>query len=136
LNQNRKFRTATLCCLLALSVLTGVLTKPVSSLGSTTTILIRIDSTIDYKTVDLVNDAANDIREGRAVALLIELNSDAGYSAPTLNIVNTLRSLNATTIAYVGPEGAVASTYAAYLAMATKVLAMNDGTTIGMANIA
>jgi len=136
LNQNRKFRTATLCCLLALSVLSAVFTRPVNSLSSATTILIRMDSSIDYKTVDLVNDAANDIKEGRAVALLIEVNTDTGYSAPTLNIVNTLRSLNATTIAYVGPKGAMASTYAAYLAMATKVLAMNDGTTIGMANIA
>jgi membrane-bound ClpP family serine protease len=113
-----------------------VFTKPVNSLGSTTTILIRIDSTIDYKTVDLVNEAANDIKEGRAVALLIEVNSDTGYSAPTLNIVNTIRSLNATTIAYIGPRGAVASAYAAYLAMASTVLAMNEGTTIGMANIA
>jgi membrane-bound ClpP family serine protease len=136
LNQNRKFRTTILCCLLALSILTALFTKPVSSLGSTTTILIRIDSTIDYKTVDLVQEAANDIKEGRAVALLIEVNSDTGYSAPTLNIVNTIRSLNITTIAYIGPKGAVASAYAAYLAMASTVLAMNEGTIIGMANIA
>jgi membrane-bound ClpP family serine protease len=121
--------------LLALSILTAVFTKPVNSLGNTT-ILIRIDSAIDYKTVDLVNEAANDIKEGRAVALLIEVNSDTGYSAPTLNIVNIIRSLNATTIVYIGPNGAVASAYAAYLAMASRVLAMNEGTTIGMANIA
>jgi membrane-bound ClpP family serine protease len=108
----------------------------VNSLGSATTILIRIDSVIDYKTVDLVNEAVNDIKEGRAVTLLIEVDSDTGYPAPTLNIVNTLRSLNITTIAYIGPKGAVASAYAAYLAMATKVLAMNEGTTIGMADIA
>jgi membrane-bound ClpP family serine protease len=136
LNQKRNFRTTTLCCLLALSVLTAVFTKPVNSLSSATTILFRIDSTIDYKTVDLVNEATNDIKEGRAVALLIQLNSDTGYSAPTLNIVNTLRSLNVTTIAYIGPKGAMASAYAVYLAMASKVLAMNEGTTIGMANIA
>jgi membrane-bound ClpP family serine protease len=136
LNQNRKFRTTTLCCLLALSVLTVAFAKPVNSLGSTTTILIRIDSAIDYKTVDLVDEAVNDIKAGRAVALLIELNSDTGYSAPTLNIVNTLRSSNITTIAYIGPKGAVASAYAVYLAMASTVLAMNEGTIIGMANIA
>jgi membrane-bound ClpP family serine protease len=136
LNQNHKFRTTILCCLLALSILTTLFTKPVSSLGSTTTILIRIDSAIDYKTVDLVQEAANDVKEGRAVALLIQVNSNTGYSAPTLNIVNTLRSLNITTIAYIGPKGAVASAYAAYLAMASRVLAMNEGTIIGMANIA
>jgi membrane-bound ClpP family serine protease len=117
-------------------VLTTAFAKPVNSLGSTTTILIRIDSVIDYKTVDLVNEAVNDIKEGRAVTLLIEVDSDTGYPAPTLNIVNTLRSLNITTIAYIGPKGAVASAYAAYLAMATRILAMNEGTTIGMADIA
>jgi membrane-bound ClpP family serine protease len=136
LNQNRKFRTTALCCLLALSIMNTVVTKPVNSLGSTTTILIRIDSVIDYKTVDLVDEAANDIKEGRAGALMIQVNSDTGYSAPTLNIVNTIRSLNITTIAYIGPKGAVASAYAAYLAMASTVLAMNEGTIIGMANIA
>jgi membrane-bound ClpP family serine protease len=125
-----------LCCLLALSVLASVSTKSVSSLGTGTTILIRIDSAIDYKTVDLVDEAAKDISEGRAATLLIQVNGDTGYPAPTLNIVNTLRSLNITTIAYVGPNGAVASAFATYLAMASKVLAMNEGTIIGMANIA
>jgi len=135
LNRNNKFRTTALCCLLALSVLISISTKPVSSLGSGTAILVRIDSAIDYKTVDLVDEAAEDIKEGKAVTLLIQVNSDTGYSAPTLNIVNKLRSLNVTTVAYIGPNGAVASAYAAYLAMASKVLAMNKGTMIGMARI-
>jgi ATP-dependent protease ClpP protease subunit len=124
-----------LCCLLALSVLISVSTKPATSLGSGTAILIRINSAIDYKTVDLVDEAAKDMSEGRAATLLIQVNSDAGYLAPTLNIVNKLRSLNVTTVAYIGPKGAVASAYAAYLAMATKVMAMNRGTMIGMATI-
>jgi membrane-bound ClpP family serine protease len=136
LNQNCRFRTTILCCLLSVSILTAVFTKPVNSQASTATILIRIDSAIDYKTVDLVQEAASDVKEGRAVALLIQVNSNTGYSAPTLNIVNTLRSLNITTIAYIGPKGAVASAYAAYLAMASRVLVMNEGTIIGMANIA
>jgi ATP-dependent protease ClpP protease subunit len=124
-----------LCCLLAVSVLASASTKSASSLGNATAVLVRIDSAIDYKTVDLVDEAATDIEEGRAATLLIQLNSDTGYSAPTLNIVNRLRSLNVTTVVYVGPNGAVASAYAAYLAMASKVLAMNKGTVIGMARI-
>lgn len=135
MNRNNKFRTMALCCLLALSVLISASTRPASSLGSGTAILVRIDSAIDYKTVDLVDEAARDIKEGRAVTLLIQVNSDLGYSAPTLNIVNKLRSLNVTTVVYIGPNGAVASAYAAYLAMASKVLAMNKGTMIGMARI-
>jgi len=124
-----------LCYLLAVSILASASTKSASSLGNGTAILVRIDSAIDYKTVDRVDEAARDIKEGRAVTLLIQLNSDTGYSAPTLNIVNKLRSLNVTTVAYIGPNGAVASAYAAYLAMASKVLAMNEGTIIGMARI-
>jgi membrane-bound ClpP family serine protease len=135
LNQNSKFRTIVLCCLLAVSVLATTSTKSASSLANGTAILVRIDSAIDYKTVDLVDEAARDINEGRARTLLIQLNSDIGYSAPTLNIVNKLRSLNVTTVTYIGPNGAVASAYAAYLAMASKVLAMNKGTIIGMARI-
>jgi len=135
LNRNNKFRTIALLCLLALSVLLSAFAKPVSSFGSGTAILVRIDSAIDYKTVDLVDEAAKDLSEVRAATLLIQVNSDAGYSAPTLNIVNKLRSLNVTTVAYIGPNGAVASAYAAYLAMASKVLVMNKGTMIGMARI-
>jgi len=136
LNRNSKLRTMTLCCLLALSILISVFARPVSSLSSATTILIRIDSVIDYKTVDLVDEAGKDIKEGRALALIIQLNSGTGYLSPTLNIVNKIRALNITTITYIGPKGAVASAYAAYLAMAGQVLAMNEGTAIGMARIA
>jgi membrane-bound ClpP family serine protease len=124
-----------LCCLLAVSVLASTSTRSANSLANATAILVRIDSAIDYKIVDLVDEAARDINEGRAGTLLIQLNSDTGYSAPTLNLVNKLRSLNVTTVAYIGPNGAVASAYAAYLAMASKFLAMNEGTIIGMARI-
>lgn len=123
-------------CLLAFSVLISVSAKPVSSLGSGRAILVRIDSAIDYKTADLVDEAAKDIEEGKAVALLIQVNSGIGYLSPTLSIVNRLSSLNITTIAYIGPSGAVASAHGAYLAMASGILAMNEGTTIGMARIA
>jgi membrane-bound ClpP family serine protease len=136
LNPKRKFRTITICCLLALSILVSVSIKPAASVNKSTVILIRVDSNIDYKTVDLVDQAAQDIKAGRASALLIQLNSGAGYWAPTLNIVNELRSLEITTIAYIGPNGAIAAAYAAYLAMATSVLAMNEGTIIGKARIA
>jgi hypothetical protein len=121
--------------LLAVSVLASTSTKSANSLGNATAILVRIDSAIDYKIVDLVDEAARDVNQGRAGTLLIQLNSETGYSAPTLNIVNKLRSLNVTTVAYIGPNGAVASAYAAYIAMASKVLAMNKGTSIGMARI-
>jgi membrane-bound ClpP family serine protease len=135
LNQNRKLRTIILCCLLVVPIASSVHIQPAQSKGNNSAVLVRIDSAIDYKTVDLLDEAARDIEEGRAATLLIQLNSDAGYSAPTLNIVNKLRSLNVTTVAYVGPNGAIASGYAAYLAMASKVLAMNEGTIIGFARI-
>ena len=103
--------------------------------ASSQVILIRINSTIDYKTADLISNAANDIQQGNAAALLIELDSDNGFYGPAMQIVQQLSSIKARVIAYVGPAGAISSAYGAYLAMASGLLAMNEGTIIGQAGL-
>jgi len=135
LNLKNRCRTLGLLCLLALTVQFSIPIKPVSSQPSHRVILLRVDSAIDYKTVDLVDEATKDIMDGKADALLLQIDSGAGYLSPTINIVNKLSSLSITIIAYIGPGGAAASAHGAYLAMASTILAMNVGTTVGMARI-
>jgi len=101
----------------------------------TTAILIRVNTTIDYRMADLFEDAARDIESGKAKTLLVELDSGDGYLAPTIQIVNRLASINANVITYVGPQGAKASTFAAFIAVAGKVLVLNSEASIGGASI-
>jgi membrane-bound ClpP family serine protease len=110
---------------------------PVMSSAPTLTgaILVRVNVTIDYRMADLFEDAARDIESGKATTLLVELDSGDGYLAPTMQIVDRLASLNAKVITYVGPQGARASTFAAYIAMAGKVLVINSGASIGGVSI-
>jgi membrane-bound ClpP family serine protease len=104
--------------------------------ASAQVILIRINTAIDYKTADLIANAATDIERGDAAILLIELNGDTGYYSPSMQVVERLNSIRTKVIAYVGPTGAVSSAYNTFVAMASGVLAMNVGTTIGKAAIA
>jgi membrane-bound ClpP family serine protease len=93
-------------------------------------ILIRIQSSVDYKTLDLVNSAADDIDNGAATTLLIELDSQGGYLAPAMQIVERLNSLK-NVIVYIGPGDAAALGVASFIAMASKLLVMNEGASIG-----
>ena len=111
--------------------------SPFGAVGgaSAQVILIKINSVIDYKTADLIANAATDIERGDAATLLIEMDSDGGYYSPSMRIVERLSSIRTKVIAYVGPTGAVASAYNPFVAMASGVLAMNVGTRIGKAAI-
>jgi membrane-bound ClpP family serine protease len=102
---------------------------------SSEVILIRITSTIDYKLADLIANAAADIEQGSAAKLLLEIDADAGYYAPSMELVQQLSSIRTSVIAYVGPAGASASSFSAFLAMASGLLAMNGGTAIGNAAV-
>ena len=101
-----------------------------------TAILIRINTTIDYRMANLVEDAARDIESGKANYLIVEVDDADGYMAPTIQIVNRLASLNGKVVTYVGPEGGRASGFAAFIAMAGNLFVMNSGTWVGGAAIA
>jgi len=103
------------------------------STSPTKAVLVRLDSTIDYKAADLVDSAVQDIEDGNASVLLIELNTATGYASPTLQIVQRIVSINSKVVVYIGPESARALGYSPYIAMAGKVLAMNEGASIGSA---
>lgn len=122
--------------LLATVTLVSLFAFPHSNIVTGTSgqvILIRINSAIDYKSADLIANAATDIERGDAATLLIELDSDSGFYGPSMQIVERLSSIRTKVIAYVGPAGANSSAYGAFVAMASGVLAMNVETTIGKA---
>ena len=101
--------------------------------ASSEIILIRINSPIDYKISDLVASAVTDIQRGNAARLLLEIDTDSGYYAPSMQLVAELSSIRASVIAYVGPSGATSASFSVFLAMASGLLAMNVGSTIGRA---
>jgi membrane-bound ClpP family serine protease len=93
-------------------------------------VLVRINSIIDYKVADLVDDAADDVRDEKLSTLLIELDSAEGYLSPIMQIANRLVTMQ-NVVVYVGPSDASATGYAAYVAIAAHLLAMNVGAVIG-----
>lgn len=96
-------------------------------------ILVRINGSIDHWTADLVEDAVRDIENRMADTLLISIDAHAGYLYPSTRIARLLNSCLGKVIAYVGPDGASAKSYAAYVVMASDVLAMSQRTSIGKA---
>jgi len=101
--------------------------------GSDEVILIRITSTIDYKFADLIANAVTEVEQGDAGKLLLEIDTDSGYYAPSMALVDQLSSIRASVISYVGPAGAVSSSFSTFLAMGSGLLVMNEGTMIGNA---
>jgi membrane-bound ClpP family serine protease len=104
--------------------------------ASSQVILLHINSVIDYKMADLIDDAVTDIENGNAGRLLLVIDSYDGYYAPAMQIVDRLSSIRDKVIAYVGPSGAVSSAFSVYTAMVSGLLAMNEGTAIGQAAVA
>jgi membrane-bound ClpP family serine protease len=135
LKAKRKIQFSFLSAAIILLALTSIPASVSGQTNSQKAILIKMDSTIDYGTFDLLQEAATDIENGKASILLIELNVQSGYLSPSIQIIQRLMSLNAKVIVYVGPRGAAASTVGAYVAMASNILAMNSGTSIGRAGM-
>jgi len=120
-----------LLAVIALSVVVVPLAK--TRAASNEVILIRVTSTIDYKIADLITNAAADVARGDAAKLLLEIDTDSGYYAPSMQLVDQLSSIRTDVIAYIGPAGAASSSFSTFLAMVSGLLAMNAGTTIGNA---
>lgn len=98
-------------------------------------ILIRISSGIDYRTADLITSAVADVQQGLAAKLLLELDADGGYYAPSMQLVDQISSIRTKVVVYIGPSGAVSSSFSVFVAMASGILAMNTGTSIGSAGV-
>ena len=98
-------------------------------------ILIRINSGIDYRTADLITSAASDVQQGLAAKLLLELDVDGGFYAPSMQLVDQISSIRTKVVAYIGPSGAESTSFGVFVAMASGELAMNTGTSMGSAGV-
>jgi len=116
--------------LLSLTLLGGWLLESKAAEGERA-ILVRIGISIDHWTADLIEEAVRDVDDGKADTLLIALDISDGYLYPSIRIAKLLSSCKGRVVGYVGPEGAAAFSYGAYVAIATHILAMNEGTFIG-----
>ena len=99
--------------------------------ASSHVILIRVNSSIDYKMADLITGAVADVERGDAAKLLLEIDTASGFYAPSMELVQQLSSIRASVVAYVGPAGAASSGFSTFLAMVSGLFVMNDGTTVG-----
>ena len=120
--------------LLATMVASALANAPTIAIAdSSQIILVRISTSIDYRTADLIANAATDIQQGNAAKLLLEVDTDSGYYAPSMQLVDRLSSIRAKVVTYIGPSGAVSESFSAFIAMSSGFLAMNSGTSIGNA---
>jgi len=118
------------CALLSLTLFGGWLLQCKAAKGDRV-ILVKISNSIDYWTADLIEEAIRDVDSGKADTLLITLDISDGYLYPSIRIAKLLSSCKGRVVGYVGPEGAAAFSYGAYIAIAMHTLAMNEGALIG-----
>ena len=103
--------------------------------GHITAVVIKIDSVIDYTTIDLVQRAIDEVESRNGAIMIIELNANRGYLQPTVEIIQRLMATGLKIVVYVGPRGASATSFPAYLAMVGNTFVMNEGTSIGAAGL-
>jgi membrane-bound ClpP family serine protease len=106
-----------------------------ANVGTVRAVVVKIDSVVDYTTVDLVQRAIEEVENRDGAIMIIELNANGGYLQPTVEIIQRLTSASLKIVVYVGPRGASALSYPTLLAMVGNVLVMNDGTSIGAAGL-
>ncbi len=122
--------------LLIAAVTSGMFsTLAVSTVGASgkRAVLVEIRSSVDHWAAELVDDAVKEADSGRADTVLVILDAPSGYFYPSMRIVRSLTSCKGNVIVYVGPQGATALSYGAFVALAGTTLAMHEGTSIGRA---
>lgn len=93
---------------------------------------IEVRGTIDAGVANFMEKSiAKAERDG--VALIIKLNTPGGLVSATKDIVDRMLNAKTTIVVWVTPDGAWAYSAGAYIALASNVAAMDNGTVIGAA---
>ncbi|MBP1911004.1 membrane-bound serine protease (ClpP class) [Thermococcus stetteri] len=90
-----------------------------------------IEGTITQYTADQFESYINTAEENHAEALIIELNTPGGQGDAMMRIVSLIQNSTVPVIIYVYPRGAIAASAGTYIAMASHLIAMAPGTSIG-----
>ncbi len=124
----RLMRRALLIVLIAL-----LLIPPVSAQREPQKVVYigKIDGTITQYTADQFASYIKTAEEHNAEALIIELNTPGGQGDAMMRIVSLIQNSTVPVIIYVYPRGAIAASAGTYIAMASHLIAMAPGTSIG-----
>ncbi|BAD84536.1 predicted membrane-bound serine protease, NfeD homolog [Thermococcus kodakarensis KOD1] len=90
-----------------------------------------IEGTITQYTVDQFESYIRTAEKNSAEALIIELNTPGGQGDAMMEIVSLIQNSTVPVIIYVYPRGAIAASAGTYIAMASHLIAMAPGTSIG-----
>ena len=91
----------------------------------------EIEGTITQYTADQFESYIKIAEERNAEALIIELNTPGGQGDAMMRIVSLIQNSTVPVIIYVYPRGAIAASAGTYIAMASHLIAMAPGTSIG-----
>ena len=91
----------------------------------------KITGTITQYTADQFARYIKTAEDHNAEALIIELNTPGGQGDAMMRIVSLIQNSTVPVIIYVYPKGAIAASAGTYIAMASHLIAMAPGTSIG-----
>lgn len=96
--------------------------------------LARVDGIISPSTADFIVGAIRKAEEGKAQALVLELDTPGGLDLSMRTIIKEMLRSPVPVIVYVSPGGARAASAGAFITIAAHVAAMAPGTNIGAAH--
>lgn len=96
--------------------------------------LIEIDGVIDPQVGAYVTRNIDQAAEDGAAAVLITIDTPGGLDEPMRDIVKSIANSPLPVITYVSPSGARAASAGTFIAMASDVIVMAPGTSIGAAH--
>ncbi|WP_456422834.1 NfeD family protein [Thermococcus sp.] len=114
-----------------IAVLVFMLFLPSSSAQKNVVYVAKVSGTITEYTADQFARYIKTAEEHNAEALIIELNTPGGQGDAMMRIVSLIQNSTVPVIIYVYPRGAIAASAGTYIAMASHLIAMAPGTSIG-----
>ncbi len=107
---------------------------PAGWAGSDDVYVARVDGIIAPSTAEFIVGAIKKAEEGRAQAIVIELDTPGGLDLSMRVIIKEILRSPVPVIVYVSPSGARAASAGAFITIAAHVAAMAPGTNIGAAH--
>jgi len=101
------------------------------SVEASTVYVGKIEGTITQYTADQFESYIRTAEENNAEALIVQLNTPGGQGDAMMRIVSLIQNSTVPVIIYVYPRGAIAASAGTYIAMASHLIAMAPGTSIG-----
>ncbi|MFH1415413.1 MAG: nodulation protein NfeD [Elusimicrobiota bacterium] len=96
--------------------------------------LIEIDGTINPVVADYVSKGLEKASENEASAVIIKMDTPGGLMDSMRQIIKSMEAASIPIIVYVGESGARAASAGAFIAMASDITVMAEGTNIGAAH--